>query len=151
MPIVLGQGCHDRSTFISSHAPNAHAPPGPTPLPANHYVVGDDFFTVKTAAELQKIIDTTVQNLKKLDFQGAQAAAAKKVLQDASGSSSTIKVRWGLHQSVDRPDGTTGKSKHFTLQTSPNDWHLYVNSDGSQIAYMSNGAGPANLVSIKRF
>jgi hypothetical protein len=152
MPIALGQGCHDQNTFIATHAPNAHAPPGPVPLLANHYVVGNDFFTVMTAEEVQKVIDTTVQNLKKLDFQGTQAAAAKKVLQAAvSGSGTTVKVRWGVHQSVDRPDATTGKCRHFTLMALPNDWHLYINTDGKQLAYMSDGAGPAHLVTIKRY
>ncbi|WP_140867299.1 hypothetical protein [Myxococcus xanthus] len=83
---------------------------------------------------------------------GDQASAAKAVLQAAANSSTpTPQVHWGVHQPVGRPDGATGQCKHFTLLFAPNDWHLYQNLDGSQCAYMSNGAGPAHLVTINRY
>ncbi|WP_434347518.1 hypothetical protein ACN6A1_05285 [Myxococcus virescens] len=51
MPIILGQGVHDCNTFIASHAPNAHAPPGPASMPVGHYIVDSGFFSGKTLAE----------------------------------------------------------------------------------------------------
>jgi hypothetical protein len=151
MSLKLGQGAHSTATFIATHA-LAYAPDAvPDPVPAGGFVVNDGFFTVKTVEELQKIVDTTWKMRKKLLFSGnaVTAAAAKAVLADASSESATkVTVRWGIHQSQDRPQGVVGKSTHFTVKGTPTDWHLYVNTDGSRVAFMSNG--PANYVAIKK-
>lgn len=151
MSLKLGQGAHSTTTFIATH-PLAYAPGmAPIPMPGGGFEVNDDFFTVKTVAELQKIVDTTWKMRKKLLFSGnpVTAAAAKAVLADASSESATkVTVRWGIHQSQDRPQGVVGKCTHFTLKGTPTDWHLYVNTDGSRVAFMSNG--PVNYVEIKK-
>ena len=153
MPIVLGSGCHKAATFVGAH-PNAHLPPGPMPLPHGNFIVGNDFFTVKTKEELQALIDTTCQRMKQLDFQGnaGTVQAAKEVLSRAKSDSGTnVTVRWGIHQSQNRPAGFVGLCTHFTIIGDPNDWYLYVNTDGQKIAFMSNGAAPVNMVTITKF
>ncbi len=156
MSIELGKDCHRAATFVDQHA-NAHLPANaPNPLPPGHLVVGNDFFTVKTKDALQTLIDSTYNNRKKFDFDSPAAGlanAAKDLLQRASSSSHhRITIKWGIHQSQNRPNNDPGITHHFTIAISgPNDWHLYVNRNGGKISYMSNGAGPLNLVAIKRF
>ena len=139
MAIKLGQDSHKVSTFKAAH---------PT------VTVGSNFFTVKSQKELQDLIDNTYKMLKKLDFQETtlgMAETAKKLIQKASSESkTTVIVKWGIHQSQNRPQGV-GRCSHFTIASRPSDWHLYLNTDGKKIAFMSNGPGAANMVAIKRY
>jgi hypothetical protein len=154
MTLSSGKGYQDVATFMRAHPLAYPAANPPNPIPAGGFPVGQDFFTVQTAKELQALIDTTWNNRKKLDFTATNAAAvtaAKAYLQDASSSSKTdVTVRWGLHQHDDRPTGVAGKAKHFTMIAAPADWHLYVNTDGSRIAFMSQTALPGDMVTIKK-
>jgi hypothetical protein len=154
--IKTSQGYQNTGTFIAQHQPLAYdASNPPNPIPPGGFPVGSDFFTVKTADELQAFIDTTYQNLAKLNFTAtnvAAATAAKEFIKAATTTSSSQQtVRWGMHQHDVRPAGDVGNAKHFTMIGNPTDWHLYVVTNGSQIAYMSQSANPADLVSIKRY
>jgi hypothetical protein len=156
MALNLGKGCQDTAIFIEAHKPLAYpANKPPKPIPKDAFPVGSDFFTAMTAKELQALIDTTWDSRKKLDFtakNAAAATAAKAYLEEASSSSkSQMTVRWGIHQHDDRPTGVAGKAKHFTMIASPADWHLYVNTDGSRIAFMSQTADAKDMVTIKKF
>lgn len=157
MPIKLGQGCQDAATFRAAHSLQAYDPAHPPEhLPTNGYPVGIDFFTKKSVEDFQALIDTTWNSRKKLIFSAGNAQAvtdAKTFLEAASSSSSgpPLTVRWGIHQHESRPvPADVGKTKHFTVISSPADWHLYINTDGSRIAYMSQTAQPADMVSIKK-
>jgi hypothetical protein len=151
MPIKLMANCHSRPHFIASHALAYDASAPPAVLPVGAFPVGDDFFVVKTKQELQSIIDTTWNSRKKLMFTGGTAVAAKTVLEKAAtGGDTTYQVRWGLHQSENRPLGAVGLCLHFTLAAAPADWHCYVNTDGKRLSYMSNGPAPANFCTIAK-
>lgn len=157
MPIKSGQGYQDPATFRAAHKSEAYDPEKPPKtLPNKGYPVGADFFTPKTIKELQTLIDTTWSSRKKLDFSATNAQAvdnAKALLEAASSSSSgaPLTVRWGVHQHETRPvDGDVGKTKHFNIVAAEADWHLYINTDGSRIAYMSQTAQPGDMVSIKK-
>lgn len=81
----------------------------------------------------------------------AAVTAAKAYLEQASSSSTEqMTVRWGIHEHDDRPTGEAGKTRHFTMAAKPSEWHLYINTDGSRIACMSQTALPGDMVSIKK-
>src|SRR5436190_2254393 len=71
-------------------------------------VPGDGFFSNKTQAELQEIVDQTLTSLKKKrEVTGpvgqAAAIAAAEALLKAAGTADkahTVYVRWGIHQAV---------------------------------------------------
>ena len=152
MALKLPKGAQDTKTFLRAHPLGYPARNPPNPIPVGAFPVGSDFFTQKTEEQLQKLVDTTWNNRKKLDFNGTNATvtAAKAFLEKASSTTKTnVTVRWGLHQHDDRPTGE-GKQRHFTVAATPGDWHLYINTNGSRLGYMSNGPAAANLVEITK-
>lgn len=157
MALKTDQNYQNIKAFMTAH-PLAY-PDGqpPNPVPPGAFPVGASFFTAKTVAELQALIDTTYKMDKALDYTAGNAAAAKAartfIQQANSTSPMTFTVRWGLHQHDDRPSGDAGKAEHFTiaLAAPAADWHLYVSTDGSRISFMSQSGVPADLVSIKKY
>lgn len=145
--LKLMQGSHSISKFNKAHPA--------LPEPAK-----DKFFSSNGVDDLQEIVDTTWKMRKKLDFSSPggmpHAMLARSILQLAeSGNLGVVEVRWGIHQHQEIEDtaigGEPGKMRHFTVKWDPNDWHLYIKSDNSRIAYMSNGPAPANFVKIARY
>jgi hypothetical protein len=110
---------------------------------------GDGFFSNKTAAELQLIVDQTRASLKsKREITGGNAAsrlAAKAVLDLAAKDNVGVAtVLWGIHQAEDfdaRGDGVTSL-KHFNIAdpAGGSQWHLYVDRGEKTIMYMSQTA-----------
>jgi hypothetical protein len=158
MTLVLDKECHDDIAFIVAHPPayiagdkkakkEKEAKYGKAAFP-----VGSNFFTVKTVAQLQKLVDTTWTMRKKLilSAKNAKAAEAAKTFLEKANGKTKFTVRWGLHQHDDRPTGEAGKTKHFSVVASPTDWHLYINTNGSRVAFMSQTANLKDMVSIKK-
>lgn len=117
-------------------------------------VPGDGFFTNKTAAELQEIIDQTLTSLKKKRVisggNGAARTAAETLLKWLGSADTThnVYVRWGIHQDtwgVARGGGVIISTQHFTVEDpaapAGNDWHLYIDSGEKTIIEMSQNAG----------
>jgi hypothetical protein len=165
MTLELGKGSHDTKEFIKAHPPAYPAKDAKAKAEKvkeykkQAFPVGSDFFTQKatpekTTAELQSLVDTTWNNRTKLMFEAENkeaVMAAKKLLEEASSSSKAKKVvRWGIHPHESRPLKETGNTKHFDVVGSETDWHLYVNTDGKRIAFMSQTADPKDMVSIKK-
>jgi len=150
MPIKLNKNCHNRDVFLAAHA--LGYVPGPfAVVPVGGFPVGTDFFTIGSdpLAYMQGLIDTTYEMRKKLTYLGGNALNAKQLIEQAStGSGISHKVRWGVHQSQNRPLGVTGKCEHFTIEGNP-DWHLYISSNGSRISFMSDG--PVNYTQIDKY
>jgi hypothetical protein len=154
--LKLGKNCHNRNRFIDEHSlayKSAAAGTGEADGDGM-FPVGTDFFTIESdaLAHLQSLVDNTHKLRKKLSYVGKKggerALRAKALIAEASSGSQTIRfVRWGLHQSEERPMGFTGKCEHFTIQGKP-DWHLYVATGGNRISFMSDG--PEQYVSIMK-
>jgi hypothetical protein len=109
----------------------------------------EGFFTHKTQAELQKIVDQTLDSLRhKREITGesklAEAALALLKKAGSADTKSQVWVRWGLHQLEEKDargdSGGQTKLHHFTvttLITGENDWHFYVDKLMHTIMYMS--------------
>ncbi len=109
---------------------------------------GDGFFIHQTQAELQKIVDQTLDSLRhKREFTGpAELCKAAEVLLKKAGSAdktSRVWVRWGLHQEQQKDargdSGAWTKLNHFTVTTlsGDNDWHFYTDKAMNTLMYMS--------------
>jgi len=142
--LTLMQGSHNTKTFNAQH-PDLEQP------------AGAGFFASNDVMDLQPYVDTTWKMRKKLVFASMGGAGgvvlvgqAREVLEQASSDSNVaVQVRWGIHQQVPVPGGV-GNMQHFTVKGRPNDWHLYIATDGSRLAFMSNGPAPANFVKITK-
>jgi hypothetical protein len=122
-------------------------------------VPGDGFFSNKTQAELQEIIDQTLTSLKKKrEITGpvgqAAAIAAAEALLKAAGSADkahTVYVRWGIHQAVAgvARGGGAITMNHFSVEDpgGGNDWHLYVDKGEATIIEMTQN--PAVVMRIE--
>jgi exoribonuclease II len=121
------------------------------------------FFVHQTQAQLQKIVDQTLDSLRhKREIVGDEAVckAARVLLKKAASADKDAKiwVRWGMHQPQrgasrgmqDVPLGdddeelrkTLTQLHHFTvttLVTGENDWHLYTDKAMHTVMYMSRG------------
>jgi hypothetical protein len=113
-------------------------------------VPGDGFFTNKTQSELQKIVDQTLDSLKKKrEIQGGtrllrdQAQALLKAA--GSKQEDVVTVRWGIHQDTAGMARGGGAStfRHFTVvdPNGGNDWHLYADAGLKTIIEMSQAVG----------
>jgi hypothetical protein len=115
-------------------------------------VPGDGFFSTKTGAELQEIVDQTLTSLKKKreitgpPGQGLAIAAAEALLKAAGSADTThtVHVRWGIHQAVAgvARGGGVITMNHFSVEdpNGGNDWHLYVDKGESTIIELTQTA-----------
>lgn len=117
------------------------------------------FFIHQTQAELQKIVDQTLDSIRHKrelvgDAELCKAAAAVLKKAGSSDKESLIWVRWGVHQEQrkDARGDSGGKTKlnHFTVTTlidGENDWHFFIDNLMHTIMYMSRDR--ENIVKIE--